>query len=100
MDEDLLIYAGFMSKASAKHLKENYLAGIQAEGHKKLILNMVSCLRMPYVKDHKLSSPYPQRKVRLLNLQWQEAQWLQCEATSCAQQLDKNYREHLSFQEC
>ena len=70
----------FYVKGKCKHLKENYLVGIP-EGHKRLILNMVSCLRMPYVKDHKLCSPYPQRKVRLLNLQWQEAQWSQCEAS-------------------
>ena len=52
VDEDILIYAGelrsngFMSTASTKYLTENDLAGIP-EGHKRLILNMVSCLRMP-----------------------------------------------------
>ena len=52
VDEDLLIYAGelrsngFTSTASAKYLTENDLAGIP-EGHKRLILNMVSRLRTP-----------------------------------------------------
>ena len=52
MDEDLLIYAGELrsngstSTASAKYLTENDLAGIP-EGHKRLILNMVSRLRTP-----------------------------------------------------
>ena len=52
VDEDLLIYAGelrsngFMSTVSAKYLTENDLVGIP-EGHKRLILNMVSRLRMP-----------------------------------------------------
>ena len=52
VDEDLLIYAGelrsngFMSTAGAKYLMENDLAGIP-EGHKRLILNMVSRLRTP-----------------------------------------------------
>ena len=99
MDEDLLIYAGelqsngFTSTASAKYLTENDLVGIP-EGHKRLILNMVSRLRTPYMIDRKLSSPHPQRKVQLLNLQQgkklslvlvrtvgQEAQWSQREAS-------------------
>ena len=50
VDEDLLIYAGelrssgFTSTASAKYLTENDLAWIP-EGHKRLILSMVSRLR-------------------------------------------------------
>ena len=52
VDEDLLIYAGELrsngstSTASANYLTENDLAGIP-EGHKRLILNMVSRLRTP-----------------------------------------------------
>jgi len=52
VDDDLLIYAGelrsngFTSTASAKYLTENGVAGIP-EGHKRLILNMVSHLRTP-----------------------------------------------------
>ena len=94
VDEDLLIYAGelrgsgFTSTASAKYLRENDLAGIP-EGHKILKY------RQPYVKDRKLGSRHPQRKVQLLNLQrgkktvlsdgdasvGQEAQWSQSEAS-------------------
>ena len=52
VDEDLLIYAGelrsnrFMSTASAKYLTENDLARIP-ERHKRLVLNIVSHLRIP-----------------------------------------------------
>ena len=52
VDDDLLMYAGelrsnaFTSRASAKYLTENDLAGIP-QGHKRLILNMVSRLRTP-----------------------------------------------------
>lgn len=52
VDEDLLIYAselrsnGFTSTTSARYLTENALTGIP-EGHKSLILNMASRLKMP-----------------------------------------------------
>ena len=74
VDEDLLIYAGelrsngFTSTASAKYLTENDLAGIP-EGHKRLILTMVSRLRTPVRERPQTKFPHPQRKVQLLNLQ-------------------------------
>ncbi|KAL9977270.1 hypothetical protein ACROYT_G014657 [Oculina patagonica] len=52
VDEDLLVYAGelrsngFTSTVSVRYLTENDLAAIP-EGHKRLILNMVSRLRTP-----------------------------------------------------
>lgn len=54
---------GFTSIGAQIKVTENDLAGIP-EGHKRLILNEVS----PCVNDRSLSSPYPQRKVQLLNL--------------------------------
>ena len=67
VDEDLLIYAGelrsngFTSTASAKYLTENDLAGIP-EGHKRLILNMVSCLRMPVRERRQTKFPSSSEK--------------------------------------
>ena len=98
VDEDLLIYAGelrnngFTSTTTAKYLTENDLAGIP-EGHKKLILNMVSRLRTP-VRERP-QTKFPSSLVQLLKLQrgkktvlsvgeasvGQEAQWSQREAS-------------------
>ena len=67
VDEDLLIYAGelrsngFTSTASAKYLTENDLAGIP-EGHKRLILNMVSGLRTPVRERPQTKFPSPSEK--------------------------------------
>ena len=99
MDEDVLIYAGelrsngFTSTASAKYLTENDLAGIP-EGHKRLILTMVSRLRTPVrerPQNHPSSSEKspasksPARKKTVLSVGeasvGQEAQWSQREAS-------------------
>ena len=67
VDEDLLIYAGelrsngFTSTASAKYLTENDLAGIP-EGHKRLILNMVSRLRTPLRERRQTKFPSSSEK--------------------------------------
>ena len=67
VDEDLLIYAGelrsngFTSAASAKYLTENDLAGIP-EGHKRLILNMVSRLRTPLRERPQAKFPSSSKK--------------------------------------
>ena len=68
VDEDLLIYAGelrsngFTSTASAKYLTENDLAGIP-EGHKRLILNMVSRLRTPVRERPQTKLPSSSEKI-------------------------------------
>ena len=100
VDEDLLIYAGelrsngFTSTASAKYLTENDLAGIP-EGHKRLILNMVSRLRTPVrerpqtkfpsFSEKSPASKSPARKKTVLSAGeasvGQEAQWSQREAS-------------------
>ena len=97
VDEDLLIYAGelrsngFTSTASAKYLTENDLAGIP-EGHKRLILNMVSRLRTPVRErlqtkflsssEKSPASKSPARKKTVLSVGEasveQEAQWSCC----------------------
>ena len=94
VDEDLIIYAGelrsngFTSTASAKYLTENDLAGIP-EGHKRLILNMVSRLRTPVrerpqtkfpsFSEKSPASKSPARKKTVLSAGeasvGQEAQW-------------------------
>ena len=74
----------FTSTASAKYLTENDLAGIP-EGHKRLILNMVSRLRTLVRGRPQLSSPHPPGKKTVLSISetsvGQEAQWSQREAS-------------------
>ena len=59
----MVIYAGelrsngFTSTASAKYLTENDVAGIP-EGHKRLILNMVSRLRTPIRNCERLQTKF------------------------------------------
>ena len=59
----MVIYAGelrsngFTSTASAKYLTENDVAGIP-EGHKRLILNMVSRLRTPVRNCERLQTKF------------------------------------------
>ena len=91
VDEDLLIYAGelrsngFTSTASAKYLTENDLAGIP-EGHKRLILNMVSCLRMPVHQRPQTKFPsFSEEAKTVLSVGetsvGQEVQWSQRQAS-------------------
>ena len=100
VDQDLLVYAGelrsngFTSTASAKYLTENDLAGIP-EGHKRLILNMVSRLRTPVRErrhtkfpsssEKSPASKSPARKKTVLSVAetsvGQEVQWSQHEAS-------------------